>query len=143
MLVLGLLGCSIGCSSQAERPSEPLVEKSDPKADDEILYNSIVDVFSVQGLDVRLRSAEKGLVLTEWTEVNREVRHRWVGRVVRAKLGLVLKVHSEYERRDTSGAEARWVQADDPYTARDARRDEETMGEAIQKRFRSLGGGRK
>lgn len=118
------------------------MESSDARTDDEILYAAVLDVFDEERLEVELESAERGMVLTKWTEINTEVRHRWVARVIRSNIGLVLTVDSKYERRERVGADTLWVDADDPYSIREKQRDEQRMGGAIQARFRALGGGK-
>lgn len=144
LAVIGPLVVSLGCASpSSQREADPLVAESDAKTDDEILYASILDVFAEHGLDLHLQDDSRGMVLTTWTEVNREVRHRWVARAIRSNVGLVLTVDSRYERRDGTGAEVRWIEADDRYTLDEKERDEQRMGTAIMKRFKALGGGRK
>lgn len=135
---LGLLTAPTGCKGAPERKDPALVEQSDAATDDEILFAAVLDVFAEQSLDIDLQSPERGIVLSKWSDVNHEVRHRWIGRVFRARMGLVLEVHSEYERRESSPAGTSWVAADDPYTQRDAKREETEMGETIQERFRAL-----
>lgn len=142
LLVLGLVAGLAACSTSPVASDDPLVGHSNARSDDEILLAAVLDVFAEGGLAVRLLSEERGMVLTDWTAINREVRHRYVARVIRSNVGLVLTVDSEYERRELSGAAAQWVAAHDPYTVRDKRRDEQRMGESIQARFKALGGGK-
>ncbi len=142
LLVLGLVAGLAACSTSPVASDDPLVGHSNARSDDEILLAAVLDVFAEGGLAVQLLSEERGMVLTDWTAINREVRHRYVARVIRSNVGLVLTVDSEYERRELSGAAAQWVAAHDPYTVRDKRRDEQRMGESIQARFKALGGGK-
>lgn len=139
----GLLAAAAGCAggSAVPRDGAPLVEPQD-RSDDDLLFDAVLDVFAAQGVDLQLESRERGVVLSHWREVNREVRHRLVARVIRANMGLVLEVHSEYERRTFEGSTPVWLAADDPYSRRDAQREEQELGAAIQARFRALGGGR-
>jgi hypothetical protein len=141
---LALLGLLLGgcAGSTARAGEESLVEKSDERTDDDILYASIIDVFGEEGIEVALAQEDRGVVASDWSSVNEQVRHRWVARVIRANVGLALKVHSQYERLDSTGDSEHWVKADDPYTLRRAERDEQRLGRAIQERFKALGGGK-
>lgn len=140
--LIGVFGSS-GCAASPTKSSDgELVERSDERTDDEILYAAVIDVFDEEGIEVEVADSERGLVVSQWSPVNREVRHQWVARVIRANVGLVLKLHSEYERRDRSGGAPVWAEADDDLTVQQSKRDEQRLGTAIQKRFRALGGGK-
>ena len=135
-LGLPLVGCRTASKSKA---AQPLTEEQ-KRTDDDLLWNATRDVFSSRSLDVALEDAERKLITSQWTEVNKEVRHRYVARVIRADVGLVVHVTSSYERRETSGDHTRWVTAEDPYTARQVHRDEQQMVREIVDRFTALGG---
>ena len=142
VVTLGLLSTLIGCSAKGEqRPDRPLVESAE-RSDDELLYQAVLDVLAEEGRDLHIADRERQMVLTTWSEFNREVRHRYVTRVIRSNAGLVLTVDSRYERQERGRDGPSWVEATDPYTARDKRRDEQRIGTAIQARFRALGGGK-
>ena len=105
LLVLGPLSA---CSGPDSKPDEPALVEQQQRSDDELLFAAVLDVMAEEGIAVDIEDPARGLVLSHWTEVHRELRHRWVARVVRSNVGLVLTVDSTYERRQRDGAHVIW-----------------------------------
>ncbi len=136
LLVATALALSSACASVPveEKPPERLIDEPPPAR---ILFESAKDVFAEQGIQSALVAEEAMVIASQWSQVNRELRHRIMVRVaeVHGGRGVSLTVTSEYLRRKIDAGEEFWIPAQDQLTKQRKSKDELEMGKAIKERY--------
>mgnify|MGYP006195070033 CR=1 FL=1 len=131
--IIGLLAAPIGCASSPKAPPGQTQTAGATAA--ERLFAAVVAGYEAEGIAVAIAQPDAGVVISPWVELNSELRRRYVSRVVSVGQGLVFRVIAEFERRDRTGPTPVWTPADDPLTAQRAKREEATLGAAIQNAY--------
>lgn len=130
-----LSACASGPDrSSSDQKTERLI---DEPSDARILFESAKDVFSERGIESALAVDEAMVVASEWEQVNKELRHRLIVRVIEVHggRGVALNITSEYLRRTLDSGEEYWIPAEDELTKKRARTDELELGKSIKERY--------
>jgi hypothetical protein len=128
---------SVACASAPESKPAEQERLIDDQSDARILFEAAKDVFAARGIDSALMVDEAMVLASPWQQVNKELRHRIMVRVIEMGGGrrVALNVTSEYLRRTLDAGEEMWVPASDELTRQRKKRDELDMGAAIKERY--------
>ncbi len=99
------------------------------------LMQAILDEFKARKISIYLRDDEKLLVVSAYELIGKELRHRYVAKVIRSNRGLFFKLRSVYERLDRREQPPKWIEAQGEATHKKAYLDEQKLGIAIRDRF--------
>lgn len=123
-----------GCASNPKATDDARVEKRQTQA--EKLYASVIEEFKAKEIPLYIEDEKKMLIISDRLGINAELRKRYIARVISVPQGLAFNLTVEYERRDSSGDQVVWVKAEDRPTLERAHREEQSLGKAIQGRFK-------